>query len=86
MGELLVLYSVYAGWGVSVVAWVLLSLFVTVLFCISLLSRVFFYQASGLLCYNLIDVTWYEFLILISLILNIGAFGLAPNTLLELLS
>lgn len=85
VGELLVLYAVYAGWGVVITGWALVSLFTTVLFCISLLSRVFFYQVSGLLIYNLVDVTWYEFLLLLSLLINILGFGLFPNTLLAFL-
>jgi len=43
---------------------------------------VLFYQVSGLLLCNLVDVTIWEFLVLFPLVFYIFLFGVLPNLLL----
>jgi len=82
VGEFMVLYSIYVGFGFLTTLVCLGGLFATVLFSLVLLVRVLFYQVSGLLLCNLVDVTIWEFLVLFPLVFYIFLFGVLPNLLL----
>ena len=84
IGEFMVLYVIFPFAGIFSLLFSLLGLFATVVFCLILLYKVIFYQISGFLITNLIDVTYYEFFILFFISGYILIFGLMPNLLLNL--
>ena len=85
VGEFVVLYAIYDGFGLGAVVFSLVGLFATVLFCLVLLARVCFYQVTGLFTVNLVDLTAFELLVLAPLLVYVLWFGLVPNGLFGLL-
>lgn len=83
IGELLVLYSILPTMGLLTLLVTLVGLFLTVIFCLLLTYRIIFYQTTGLLNLNLIDLTIHEFFILAGLSLYILLFGLNPNLIMN---
>jgi len=84
IGEILVFISLFCN-GFFVMLLGLLSVVFVAIFCLAVLSRIIFYQITGLLYSNLIDLTFVECLLLLVLTSYIILFGLVPNLLLGLL-
>jgi len=84
IGEILVFISLFCN-GFFVMLLGLMSVVLVAVFCLAVLSRIIFYQITGLLYSNLIDLTFVECLLLFVLIFYIVLFGLMPNLLLGLL-
>lgn len=86
VGEYFLFFSFYQSFGFFITLSILVITFFITLFSFILFLRINFYQITGFLKNNLLDIKYFEFLILINLLFFTVIFGFCTTLLSDLLN
>ena len=85
IGEILIFYTVFTEFHVTFFILLIFCTTLTSLFCILIFTKIFFFQITGFLKYNLKDLNISEILIITLLSIFILFIGIYPELVLNVL-